>query len=166
MKRWKLVAGVILAFTLVLALLSLTGRHTVHAEIIIPADPEKVWSVLIDASEYKEWNPVIVPLKGDFRQGGEITYQVTEPNGKQYQTQTKVIEVIRARKLNQSGGIPGFLTFDHTWLMEPVKGGTKVIQREEYRGIWLWFWDAGWLEPAYQKANAALKKKVAELKKN
>ena len=45
---------------------------------------------------------------------------------------------------------------------EPVKGGTKVTQREEYRGIAVWFWDADWVEPAYQKANQALRDRVLQ----
>ena len=70
--------------------------------------------------------------------------------------------MIEKKKLNQFGGMRGILTFDHQWLLEPVEGGTKVIQHEEYRGIGVWFWDYSWVEPAYTKANDALKKRVME----
>ena len=48
------------------------------------------------------------------------------------------------------------LAFDHTWRLEPVPGGTRVIQHEEYRGIGVWFWDPAWYEVAYRDGLAAL----------
>ena len=68
-------------------------------------------------------------------------------------------------ELNQGGGIFGILTFDHRWLLEPVEEGTRVTQHEEYRGIWVWFWDAGWVEPSYRKANEALRDRIIYLQK-
>ena len=49
------------------------------------------------------------------------------------------------------------------WLLEPVDGGTRVIQHEEYRGIGVWFWDASWVEPAYTQANEALRDRVLQI---
>lgn len=158
-------AVIILTPPLMLALLALFGCKTVHTEITIPANPQTVWSVLSDGPGYKQWNPVLVPIKGEFRQGETLTYLMIQPDGKKSQVQAKVIEIVKARKLNQFGGIRGILTFDHTWLLEPVPEGTKVIQHEEYRGIWVWFWDASWVEPAYQKANEALRDRVLRLQK-
>jgi hypothetical protein len=72
--------------------------------------------------------------------------------------------LIAVKELNQSGGFPGILTFDHYYLLEKVDKGTKVIQKEDYSGIGVWFWDNSWIEPAYIKINEALKKRVLELK--
>ena len=55
--------------------------------------------------------------------------------------------------LNQTGGIPGVLTFDHTWTLEAVEGGTRVVQYEEYRGIGVLFWNPGWVEAAYRRGD-------------
>ena len=138
----------------------------VHTEITIPAEPEIIWSVLTDASGYKAWNPVLVPIEGDLREGEKLKYQMTQPDGKQSEVMARVKKMVELKELNQSGGIPGILTFDHKWLLDPVDEGTRVAQHEEYRGIWVWFWDAGWVEPAYRKANEALRDRVAYLKKN
>ena len=35
------------------------GHHEVYTETIIAAEPEQVWAVITDASNYKNWNPVI-----------------------------------------------------------------------------------------------------------
>ena len=138
----------------------------VHTEITIPAEPEIIWSVLTDASGYKAWNPVLVPIEGDLREGEKLKYQMTQPDGKQSEVMARVKKMVELKELNQSGGIPGILTFDHKWLLDPVDEGTRVTQHEEYRGIWVWFWDAGWIEPAYRKTNEALRDRVAYLKKN
>ena len=65
------------------------------------------------------------------------------------------------REINQFGGIPGLLTFDHTWSLEPAQGGTRVIQHEEYRGIYVWFWDPAWVEQAYHDGLVSLSQRVA-----
>ena len=52
------------------------------------------------------------------------------------------------------------VTFDHTYLLKEVASGTLVIQHEEYRGLYVPFWDASWVEPAYQRVNEALKNQV------
>jgi hypothetical protein len=91
--------------------------------------------------EYKNWSPVLVQVEGQLKKGQTLTYLMTDNKGKQSEVKSKVIEMIDEKKLNQFGGMRGLLTFDHQWLLEPVEGGTKVIQHEEYRGIGVWFWD-------------------------
>jgi hypothetical protein len=138
----------------------------VHTEITIPADPETIWSVLTDPSGYKAWNPVLVPIEGDLREGEKLKYQMTQPDGKQSEITARVKKMVELKELNQGGGIPGILTFDHKWLLEPVNGGTRVTQHEEYRGVGVIFWDASWVEPAYRNANEALRNRVAHLLKS
>lgn len=103
---------------------------------------------------------MLIPLEGEFEQGEKLTYQMNQPDGKQTKVTAKVIKRVNEKVLNQYGGIPGILTFNHKWLLEPVDGKTRVIQHEEYRGVWVWFWDYSWVEPAYQKANEALRDRV------
>ena len=66
--------------------------------------------------------------------------------------------LVGGQELNQFGGLRGVLTFDHTWRLEPVAGGTRVTQHEEYRGIGVWFWDPAWVEEAYRDALVALER--------
>ena len=140
-----------------------TGCGTVHTEIVIPASPADVWSVLADAKGYEEWNPVLVPIEGELKQGETVKYRMTDAEGKSSEVASKVVEMVDQKRLNQFGGMRGILTFDHTWSLEPVDDGTKVTQHEEYRGIGVWFWNYDWVEPAYSRANEALKKRVLEI---
>ncbi len=144
----------------------LLGCKSVHTELFIPAESEVIWSILMDETSYKEWHPVLVPLEGEkLKEGETLKYTMISPNGKNSEVEAKVVEMIENKKLNQYGGIWGIMTFDHTYLLEPVDGGTRLIQHEEYRGVYVPFWDPGWVETGYQKANAALRDKVIKMNK-
>ena len=149
----------------VLLLLYLLGRKSVHTELVIPATPGEIWSVLMDVPGYKEWNPVLIPAEGELREGNKLKYRMIQPDGKESLVDSKVVKIVQRKLLNQYGGIPGLLTFDHRYILEPVKGGTLVTIHEDYRGIGVLFWNASWVEQAYQKANEALRDRVAQLKK-
>lgn len=140
--------------------LSLASCTSVHTEIVIPATPDRIWTVLTAAPCYEEWNPVMVHADGEYVEGRTVKYRVREPNGEEYPMKAKVAAVVEAKKLNQVGGVRTILRFDHTWRLEPVEGGTRVIQKEEYRGIGVWFWDESWIELAYSRANEALRERV------
>ncbi len=110
--------------------------------------------------EYPAWNPVFVEVEGRYTEGAKLQNKVVDPTGKILEMTATVATLIPERELRQKGGIPGILTFDHRWLLEPFSAGTKVTQHEIDRGIGLWFWNSDWIEPAYAKANEALKARV------
>ncbi|MBO9407849.1 SRPBCC domain-containing protein [Shimia sp. R9_1] len=137
-------------------------RKTFHVETVIPATPEQVWAVLIDTKAYSEWNPVFVSVEGTYAQGAKLQNKVRDPKGNILEMTATVIALNPERELRQYGGIPGVITFDHRWLLEPVEGGTKVIQHEVDRGFYLWFWNSNWIEPAYRSVNDALARELAK----
>ena len=77
---------------------------------------------------------------------------------------SKVVKFEPPFHLNQFGGYRGIITFDHHYILEKVEEGTKVIQKEEYTGFYVNFWDSSWVEPAYNQVNEALKKEVLRRK--
>ena len=120
----------------------------------------------MDTSAYPEWNPVFVEVAGKYAEGAKMLNKVRDPKGNILEMTAKVKTVHEARELRQTGGIPGVITFDHQWLLEPVEGGTRVIQHEVDRGLYLWFWDSSWIEPAYAKTTKALEERVKDLTSN
>ena len=152
---------------LMLVIVAVTGalatRKTFLVEIWIPAPPEAVWEVLIDAGAYPQWNPVFVEVDGAYAEGETVLNRVREPNGDILEMTATVETLLPNAELRQSGGILGILTFDHRWLLEPVNGGTKVTQHEVDRGIGLWFWNSDWIEPAYAATSEALADRVREV---
>ena len=161
MMLWKIVKwGVPLLFAIVAAAAVLT-KKTFHVETVVAAPPEAVWAVLTDTRRYSDWNPVFVAVDGAYAEGQTVTNTVRFPDGSDVEMAATVKTVSDREELRQTGGIPGFLTFDHQWLLEPVEGGTRVVQHEVDRGLWLWFWNSDWIEPAYSDVLDALAKRVA-----
>ena len=154
-----------LPVVLVLAVASLLTTKTFHVEIMIPAPPEDVWTVLMDTESYPDWNPTVVQVDGHYEVGAKMPTKIKDPTGKTLEMKNTVRTLTPNRELRQTGGTLGIITFDHRWLLEPVDRGTKVTQHEVDRGALLWFWNSDWIEPAYSKANEALAQRVANLSK-
>ena len=54
--------------------------------IDIDAAPEVVWSILMDAKRYADWNPFVYKLKGTIAEGGQVTLYVRLGGKKSKQT--------------------------------------------------------------------------------
>ena len=146
-----------------LVALFINSRTVMHTEIVIDAPPEDVWAVLMDTEKYPEWNPVFVEVDGTFEVGASLANQVVEP-GKDAVTMNATVKAIEPLKwINQGGGLPGVITFDHNYYLEAENGGTRVIQHEVDQGFYMYFWDSSWVEPAYASVNEALKERVENL---
>ena len=146
-----------------LIILIIAGRKSVHNEITINASPEKVWSVLINTDDYDNWNPVMKLLEGEVKEGNKVKYQFTQEEGKVSEIPSTVKKVVPNKLLNQGGGLPLVLTFDHKYVLEPSRHGTKLIIHEDYRGVGVNFWNPKPVEQAYARLNKALKDKVEKL---
>lgn len=157
--KWLWIALLAVA---VLVVLYFNSRTEMHTEIVIDAPPEEVWAVLIDTEKYPEWNPVFVEADGKFEVGTSITNQVIEPGKDPVAMTANVIAVEPLSHINQKGGIPGVITFDHHYYLESEGNGTRVIQHETDKGLYMYFWDSSWVEPAYASVNEALKSRVEQ----
>ena len=160
--KWFVLA---VAIGVVVLLMYALGRKSVHTELEIPATPAMVWQVLTDTAAYRDWNPVLVPVKGELQVGSRVEYEFTQDEGNSYVIPATVNRMNAGSLLNQGGGTPVILTFDHRYVLEPVDGGTKVTIHEDYRGIGVHFWDPSPVQAAYERLNAALKDRVLALKK-
>ncbi|WP_435625313.1 SRPBCC domain-containing protein [Flagellimonas sp.] len=154
------VAGIIL----ILVILMITRRKSVHHEIIINNSSKEVWNVLISMDKYPEWNPVMELLHGEVEEGNKVTYKFTQSSDSSYEIQAMVKEIVTGQLLNQSGGTPLILTYDHKYILEQVEEGTRVTIHEDYGGIGVNFWSPKPVEEAYARLNEAIKTRVESLK--
>ena len=144
---------------------SFLTSKTFEAEITIAAPPEKIWAVLMDTGAYPDWNPTFVEVSGPYLVGTKISSRVRKPDGAFVEMRPTVKALVPNRELRQGGGLPGVLTYNHSWILQTVEGGTLVRQIDVDRGGFLWFWDSSWVEPAYRMANEALAQRVLALNK-
>ena len=152
--KWIVITILLLIAVVAAALLA---RKSVRAELTIQATPEEVWAVLTDPTSYKDWNPILVSVAGEFVEGRKLSVEMANPDGSTTNVTPLVKKLVPNTELNQFGGFFGVLTYDHTWTLKAVDGGTRVTQFEEYRGIGVWFWDPEWVGRAYRQANENLK---------
>jgi hypothetical protein len=157
---------VVVATACALVAAAVGGCKTVTAETVIHASPRTVWLVLSDARAFEQWNPVHVKVEGDLREGAVVRIHVKDGTGKVSAFDSTVRRMVPERELAQGGGVPGLLTFSHTFRLEPVEGGTRVVQREEFRGAGVLFVDLDWVQPGYEAVNAALARRAEELEQS
>jgi len=143
---------IVIGIIALLLILVLTGRKSVHHEIVVNASPEKVWS-----------NPVMKLLEGEVKEGNKVKYRFTQDANNSSEIPSNVKKVIPNKLLNQGGGLPFILTFDHKYILEPSGNGTKLIIHEDYRGIGVNFWNPAPVEVAYGRLNKAIKNHVESL---
>ncbi len=60
--------------------------------------------------------------------------------------------------------VPGIFTFDLKYMLEPAAQGTRFTIHEDFRGIAVLFWDASWLETAYQESAKELRDRIFQKK--
>ena len=153
------------SFIVALVAVAFLTTKTFHVERVIAADEAIIWDILSDTERYQEWNPVFVSVDGAYKEGASLTNTVRFPTGALVEMAAQVKSVTPLREVHQRGGTPGVITFNHQWLLEPIEGGTRVIQHELDRGLYLWFWDSSWIEPAYESVLDALELRALDATK-
>lgn len=154
----------VLVIVVILAMLYFFGRKSVHTQVMIEATPDEVWQVLTDVPRIKEWNEVLIPLEGTLQEGQVVKYEFRQDADNTSQMSATVRKVVEGELLNQSGGMPGILTFDHRYILEAAEGRTRIVIHEDYKGIMVPFWNPAPVEKAYVRLLNALKDRVIELK--
>ena len=137
------------------------------AHVDIQAAPERVWEVLTDLAAYPQWNPFIVRAQGVVGPGRHLTLTMQPVGGRAITLRPRLVEVAVDRTLRWRGklGIPGLMDAEHTFLLQPQAGGTRLIQQETFRGVLVPFvstaLDRSTL-PAFAAMNEALKQRAEQ----
>lgn len=111
--------------------------RTLRSEITISGQPEDVWRVLVDFARYPEWNPFVVEIAGVALAGERLRVRLRPPGGRGITLKPAVTEASPPRSLQWLGhlGVPGIFDGRHTFELETVPGGTRLVQREEFTGV-------------------------------
>src|ERR1700712_998475 len=107
-----------------------SGSH-VHAR------PEQVWSVLVDAASWADWDSGVEGVDGAIALGRRITIRSSAAPGRSFPVTVTVLDAPRTLVL--SGGMPlGLFRGVRTYTLTPDDGGgTRFRMREEYTGAML-----------------------------
>jgi len=134
-----------------------------RSEVDIDAPAERVWDVLTDFSSYPEWNPFIKSIDGEAREGAKLTVRLEPPGGRGMTFKPTVQTADAPREFRWLGRLllPRLFDGEHIFELEATyDGGTRLVQREEFRGVLvspLLRWVGKSTQRGFEEMNVALK---------
>jgi hypothetical protein len=134
---------------------------TVSATTQIDAPPLAVWAVLTDLSRYPEWNPLFREASGQIAVGGRITLRAVQPaNGRLMTVKAKIVAADPGAELRWTSALPAIMSGEHSFVLTPLDGGTRVAQTEIYGGLLAAMVSVPRTETLFQAMNDALKQRA------
>ncbi len=109
----------------------------IETAIDIAASADRVWGVLVDFATYPDWNPFIRHLAGEARVGARLAVTVQPPGGRAMTFKPTVLAASPGRELRWLGHfiLPGLFDGEHDFRLEPLPGGCRLHQNENFRGL-------------------------------
>ncbi len=137
-----------------------------QATIQISAPIDRVWQVLTDFDNWKEWNPMVNQASGSASVRSKLSITMRGPNAKDAMNyQPIVIEVNPPKSFRWRATMLSGLLFtnDRVFELKEINGMTELVNKEEFSGLMVpFFWNKmnGFVVPMLEKMNKALKEKV------
>ncbi len=165
---------VILSF-LVCAILLTKGNdmREIKTEIVIAAPQEKVWAVLSEVGNWKDWSPIIQEASGKAALGSKLSVTMCGKDGKTGKAGPKyepVITVFEEPRRFQwkATMLAGFIFTNGKILeLEPTAAGTRLIHKETFSGMMvplMWGQMENSVPQMLNSMNQALKLKIESQK--
>lgn len=109
------------------------AHKEIKTTIQINATPQRVWEVLTDFDQYKNWNPFISLVKGDFIVGEKISITA---GGMKFKPE--VLEYNKYEEIRWLGNLlfKGLFDGEHSFVIIDNGDGTSTFNHEEvFNGI-------------------------------
>ncbi|MER8002146.1 SRPBCC domain-containing protein [Streptomyces sp. NPDC095613] len=100
------------------------------------SSPEEVWKVLTDFAGYAQWHPRLsfVDAPTEVLPGTKLRAHLANGSDIDGEYDFTVLHYEERQRLAWEGGIPGVLTGQHSFVLEPHDGGTRFTESEEFTG--------------------------------
>lgn len=111
----------------------------IKTEIEISAPPSKVWSIITDINNWKEWSPIIKDSYGTASVGSELTITMTDKEeGKEGPKYNPIIAELNEPHYFRwrAHMLAGFIfTNDKILELEETSSGTRLTHTESFKGL-------------------------------
>ncbi len=107
-------------------------------QIEINAAPEKIWTILTDFANYKNWNPFVKELTGNVKVGETIQVMLQPPGSNAMKFTPVVVSFEKNQGFSWKGKlfIGGLFDGEHIFELKPInEHKTLFVQRENFSGI-------------------------------
>jgi hypothetical protein len=128
----------------------------------IRATPERLWSILTDASGYPRWNPTVTRVEGRIAAGERVSLHVKMNPGRAFPLKVALFEP--PTRMVWRGGMPlGLFVGERTFTLTPQPDGrVDFSMRETFTGLLapLIGRTIPDMQPAFDEFAAALKREA------
>ncbi len=111
----------------------------IQTEIEISAPPSKVWSIITDINNWKEWSPIINDSNGTASVGSKLSItMIGKEKGKDGPKYTPIITELEEPKYFRwrAHMLAGFIfTNDKIFELEETNSGTRLTHKETFSGL-------------------------------
>ncbi|MEC4674417.1 MAG: SRPBCC domain-containing protein [Nitrospirota bacterium] len=138
----------------------------IRTEIEIAAPLKKVWKILTDFDNWKEWNPIVIQVSGAASLGSKLSVSMRGKDGKDGPKYMPIITIFEEPKSFRwrATMMAGFIfTNDKVFELEETVSGTRFIHKELFSGMMvplMWCNMNEGVPPMLQSMNDALKTKA------
>lgn len=143
----------------------------IQKDIEIAAPTGHVWRILMDFPSFPEWNPFVLRIEGETKQGARLDVVLKLPGKKEMHFKPKVLVIEPEKEFRWIGhlGVPGIFDGEHIFSIESLSDQkVRFVQKEKFKGIMasiLFHSIKDATKQAFEEMNGALKER-AELMKN
>ncbi|MAN63568.1 MAG: polyketide cyclase [Parvibaculum sp.] len=161
----RITAFIIVAAIAIYGIGRVTGP-SVYTEIEIAAPASAVWAVLADTEGHADWNPLIISMEGEVKEGAQLrnVLQLQEGSTNVFSPTVLVAEENTELRWLGSAGVKGIFDGEHYFLLEETDRGTTLFRHgENFSGflsypIFAFIGDD--TKAGFEAMNAALKERV------
>jgi hypothetical protein len=140
-----------------------SGMKEFRTSISIQSTPDKIWSILTDASAYPSWNTSVNKIDGKIALGEKVTVRPKIAPDQAFPVKVAAFEP--GKRMIWRGGAPLKFIFkgERTFTLTPAAGGaTEFTMHEVFSGLFspLITKSIPDLQPAFEEFAACLKKRA------
>jgi hypothetical protein len=140
----------------------------IKSSIEIAAAPEEVFRVLSDFPDYPSWNPFIVSITGEPREGEGLVVITRPPGSIEMRMNARIAKLEEPRELRWKTrlGLPGLFDGEDIFSIEPSgEGRVSFTHKKVFKGIFSPFFSKKLKDTTtrgFDEMNQALKRRVEE----
>ncbi len=138
MRKFVRVTGYILLAVIAIYGIGRVTGPSVYTEIEIAAPAPAVWAVLADTQGHADWNPLIISMEGEIKEGAQLrnVLQLQEGSTNVFSPTILVAEADAELRWLGSAGVKGIFDGEHYFLLEETDRGTTLFRHgENFTGV-------------------------------
>ncbi len=112
----------------------------VRTEVVILASAERVWNLLTNTDEYKNWHPYITAVEGELKVHKKLKVHTIDKQKKEDSFGAYVLTYLPNKELSWGGSLGFLFRAKHYFIILPINKESVLFSQGEYWRGWLGKW--------------------------